>query len=441
MLAGTLEKRARWRKEWRSRFCVMRHDRIDYYLQTPAIVDDGNCEQARGSISLYDAAAVEEPGRPHCIRVGDVLLSCRSHAEQQRWLSTILGATNQNPSSSARPQRHSISDGPEEPPLLLLLPDGLHQTLPWHEATTVAFPAGEVAVTVLFLDASGSSGSSGSSAESHSARALCRLRLSDIFTSEATFPVEPLMPLREGMCRSATYGRALRIRVHANKLPGTLASRSPLFSPAPICLCAALAFLTAGSLAFGKLLVLVGLFLLITQHWWSRTPHQRRLTFSVERLESNAPLVQAPLGLSSVPLWVGRWRLDKACSEKYEPILIDMGVNYLLRKAADAVKSALIISVTSSHVTIHVKTLVAVEDCIPLDGSWTTKPVPPGGRMKGQLRVRLTKVNTSELEMYSEFPDGEGDLRDTLTVHQDGNSFTRKVVRGELSVTRVFRRE
>merc|ERR1712151_312773 len=110
-----------------------------------------------------------------------------------------------------------------------------------------------------------------------------------------------------------------------------------------------------------------------------------------------------------------------------------MGVNYLIRKAADAIKSTLIISVSASDVTILVKTLVTVEDCIPLDGSWATKDVPPGGRMKGQMRVRLTKNSERELEMYSEFPDGEGDLRDTLTVSEDGNSFTRVVVRGELS--------
>jgi len=420
VLAGTLEKRARWRKEWRARFCVMRQDRIDYFMQPPAIVDDENSERARGSIPLCEAVATEEPGRPHCIRVGDVLLSCASQAEQQRWLKTILAAAGVD-SSRPPPRPHATSDEVEEPALVLLPPGGPARELQWREPWSVLLASADSAAVVLLQDGCGTGGCTWA----------CRLQVFGAAVGETSFPAEPLG-------RSAAGQRGLRVQVRDSEPAAT----AGLPVPAGSCLCLAAAVLAAGSVALAALLLAaMAVLLAALPQKLLPPPAQRRITLSIEGLEDNSATAPAPTLAVAAPLWAGRWRLDKACSEKYEPILADMGVNYLLRKAADAVKSALIISVTETHVTIHVKTLVAVEDTLPLDGSWAWKPVPPGGRMRGQMRVRLTRVSALELEMLSEFPNGEGELRDTLTVHEDGSSFTRKVVRGELSVTRIFRRE
>ena len=48
-------------------------------------------------------------------------------------------------------------------------------------------------------------------------------------------------------------------------------------------------------------------------------------------------------------------------------------------------RSVLVIAKSSSHVTFIVKNLVTVEDVLPVDGSWVYKPVPPAGRMKGEM--------------------------------------------------------
>ena len=121
-------------------------------------------------------------------------------------------------------------------------------------------------------------------------------------------------------------------------------------------------------------------------------------------------------------------------------------------------RSVLVISKSASHVTFIVKNLVTVEDVLPVDGSWVQKPVPPAGRMKGEMclgcymfhpqlrRLRLSKCTQTELdsklcspnsnaiyidhkettnicmilcmlitwqEMITEFPAGEGGLCDT----------------------------
>jgi len=246
-------------------------------------------------------------------------------------------------------------------------------------------------------------------------------------------PVQPLIPGSAAAVGLDQY--RLSVRVHANEALD--AHTSLMRSPVSIVLCVVFALLASGGIEMAMVAAATALALFIMR---PDPAHPRRqIAFSVERLDIGSAPDPAALVISQNPRWVGRWRLDKSCSEKYDPILADMGVNYVLRKAADSIKSVLIISISAFHVTILVKTLVTVEDCIPIDGSWATKPVPPGSRMKGELRVRLTKASESELEMYTVFP--EGDLRDTLLVHEDGNSFTRTVVRGDLCVTRVFRRE
>ena len=47
----------------------------------------------------------------------------------------------------------------------------------------------------------------------------------------------------------------------------------------------------------------------------------------------------------------------------------------------------LVISKSATHVTFIVKNLVTVEDVLPVDGSWVHKPVPPAGRMKGEMCI------------------------------------------------------
>jgi len=444
MLAGTLEKRARWRREWRSRFCVLREDRIDYFLQPPAILDDELAsDEVRGSISLHGAIPTQEPGRAHCLRVGGVLLSCANHAEQQRWLSAILEAASKSIPDQQPSLARQFSDELEEPPLLLIPSTGPMREVSWHERQRVECPAAESTVNILLLDSSGSSFSAGGSfcstggggpasvaaGDSGGARACCQMPLFMARCGKVDFPVKPLIP------GSGLEQHRLFVHVHVNEFVDTRLSL--LRSPICIMLCVVLALLASGSAELSMVATAMTLVLFVMGP--DRAPRKRQVEFSVERLDTRAATAPAMLTDLQNPKWVGRWRLDKSCSEKYEPILADMGVNYVLRKAADSIKSGLVISLSESHVTILVKTLVTVEDNIPRDGSWTTKPVPPGSRMKGELRVRLTKASESELEMYTVFP--EGDLRDTLLVHEDGNSFTRTVVRGELSVTRVFRRE
>lgn len=434
-LAGTLEKRKHWRKEWTSRFFVMGKGKIDYFLTPPAILDAEHPENLRGSIPLDHASAVEEPGREYCIRMGNELFSCATHAEQQRWIEAI----NTSAVVLARRRASSVDSQciVEEPQLLLFPPDEPPRSLKWHEQSEVLFSGKQSFATVLFLDGitTKSDGASlGGSFPESSAQTVCQLPLFDAKSAESSFPVQVL-----GGGNSSTEQSHLHICVHANKLYSP-EEQQRLLSPIG-CLCVALALLVAGNVVPGAFAVFVAILLLL---WEGRVPprlKQHQVTFSVERFERGKTATpNGAVFAGPQPLWVGSWTLDKTCSEPYEPILADMGVNYFLRKAADAIKSGLIISVSATDVTIHVKTLVTVEDCIPLDGSWAWKDVPPGGRMKGQMRVKVTKFNERELEMYSEFPNDEGNLRDTLTMSEDGNSFTRIVVRGELSTARVFRK-
>lgn len=141
-----------------------------------------------------------------------------------------------------------------------------------------------------------------------------------------------------------------------------------------------------------------------------------------------------------VPLWVGKWKLDKSCSELFEPILSSLGVNYLLRKAADMSSSTMSISLSTTHIKCQVDSFVVMREELPLDGSEVEVSLPTGTRTRGKCRKRLTKSSTFEMEMLTDLPEGEGQLQETLTVSEDKESLVRKTVRETLEVKRVFRR-
>merc|ERR1712032_482500 len=191
-------------------------------------------------------------------------------------------------------------------------------------------------------------------------------------------------------------------------------------------LCVALAVLASGSAELAIVATVAVLALFITRP--DEAPPRRQITFSVERLKIGAAAVPAALAIPENPGWVGRWRLDFSCSDNCEPILAAVGVPYMIRKIANSIRAGCVISVCATHLKIVHKSLIPVEDRIPVDGSWLTKPMPPGGRMKGEFRVRLTKTSKSELELYTVLPEGE--LREKYLVFEDGNSFSRTVVIG-----------
>jgi hypothetical protein len=259
------------------------------------------------------------------------------------------------------------------------------------------------------------------------AQAVCRLSLFDLPAGwSGSFPLHMV-----GNDEITSGQFALDIRVHSNdiKADETKTKQWTLI----LCIgVAAIALLVAQNtwLALFALAAVCALVFKVAS-----CPTQRHVAFSVDRVENcNVSEVQSPR-------WVGKWRLDKVHSEPYAPILEDLGVNYLLRKAADAANSVLTISTSPTHVTINIKLWVTLEDCVPLDGSFCTKPVPTGSSIKGDCRIKVVKHDANELQLLTQFPDGHGELVDTLTMSDDGNSFTRVVTKGELEVTRVFRRD
>jgi len=150
--------------------------------------------------------------------------------------------------------------------------------------------------------------------------------------------------------------------------------------------------------------------------------------------------VPAHQARNTEPLWIGRWKLDKSCSDPYEPILAELGITYLLRKAIDAKTSTLQIECKDSAVVLTVTNLVTVVDVLPMDGSHILRPVPPGAKVKGTMKVRLVSHTPTELVLSSELPEGEGELVDVTTIHEGGAWLSRRTKLGQTEVTRVFRR-
>lgn len=440
-LAGMLWKRSHWRKEWSLRFFMMQKDRIDYYLQPPAIVDEANSEPRRGHIPLAVACAHEETCHPFCISIGGELLSCQSAAEQQRWLETINTAVRVLQQSQSVKQVSASQQTMLMNAQLLLLPhDATTPTyMKWHQPSTMLLPSRNSIATLLFMGlgekGSGSGGSGGTDSQTlcSGASAICRLSFEGARGIDNMFQVQPL---------TSSLGDAnLRLCVHilSNQILTVWPEQQQCSICAGVCVIA-LGMVLAGAVCTALATLLLMTVALLARTWTDPPLRKRQVTFSLEELETHTPSPKTSIS-SPVPKWVGKWRLDKSCSELYEPILADLGVKWVLRKAADAANSILTIRVSEKDVFVHVKIWVSIEDQIPLDGSWTAKPVPKGSPMKGTCRVCLTKNTMTELEMLTEFPDGNGTLRDTLTMSEDGNSFTRVVVRGALSVSRVFRRE
>mmetsp|Transcript_16977 Transcript_16977/g.36571 ORF Transcript_16977/g.36571 Transcript_16977/m.36571 type:complete len:498 (-) Transcript_16977:102-1595(-) len=482
LMAGMLEKQSRWRKDWNYRFCVVRPRSLDYFLEPPAVMEeDQSQEQRRGRICLSSGAfAVEaEVGRPFCISVGGELLSCSTAAEQRRWLEIIGQAcsTLQNeegPNTLRRRCRsdsgHSIS---EEPRLMIMAPEESPHALDWRKQHSVWLPTPKSEVTLLIVE--------GSSATSH-----CRLPLYDTQVSDTTFGL-------------TTFGGdalnlRLAVRIHSSECCSPL-TRKPLpngqvrpadsrdggsfeslTQQAPTaCFILGIAAMAAGLTTTWVFFFVIAVLLREIAHGGSdeetTTTPGKLVTFTVREISdcpkvATPPLAPAqpspsrfvplspempiacatpvPLPLeipSSDPTWVGKWKLDRARSQVYEPIMSDMGVNYMIRKVMDAKTSFLTLSQTDSQIVILLQMGISVEETIPLDGSWASKAVPPMSKMSGEARWRLSKKSSREIEMYTEFPAGWGTLTDTLTVAEDGQSFARRIARSDtLYITRYFTR-
>eukprot|EP00930_Biecheleria_cincta_P069158 TRINITY_DN56934_c0_g1_i1.p1 TRINITY_DN56934_c0_g1~~TRINITY_DN56934_c0_g1_i1.p1 ORF type:complete len:554 (-),score=104.19 TRINITY_DN56934_c0_g1_i1:9-1670(-) len=432
--AGILEKQGQWRKEWACRFFVMREDRIDYFLNPPEVMSEENIEQRRGFIPVSQASPLAEDQRPYCIRIGNELLSCTSAAEQRAWISTINAAVAAK-AQAARPRAEfrKLPEAQKSPleatQLVLVEPDQQPRTINWNEVLSVDLPTPQSSVTILFL-ACQEHGSAASGAQ-----AMCQVPLHQVQYGRAVFPIQLLSgePI-------ANSDQNLRIQVSSNSLVTAKAEQSLL--PFAACVLAA-ALLLAGSSHAALLCVVLIAGLLLREAWAAPLSMGRRqVSIVLSGVEGSTLQVAGHTRAAQQPRWVGQWRLDKSCSESYDPVLADLGVSWPIRKAADAANSVMTISLTPTSVKVHIKIWVSVSEELPLDGSWATKPCPPGSRiLKGNCQVCLTKRSENEMEMLTEFPDGYGQLRDTLTVSEDGRSFTRVVVRGALKVTRVFRRE
>lgn len=435
--AGILEKRGQWRNEWACRFFVMREDRIDYFLNPPEVMSETNIEERRGFIALSQASPVSEDQRPYCIRIGNELLCCASAAEQRAWISTINAAAA---AARARVETQEVPEVQKSPleaaHLVLVVPEQQPRHINWNEVQSVDLPDPQSSVTVLFL-ACQDPGSTASGAQ-----AMCQVPLHQVRDGQAVFPIQLL-----SSATIANSDQNLCINVSSNSLVTTKAEQNLV--PFAACVLAAALLLAGSSNAALLCVALVAGLLLREARAAPLSAGRRQVSFAASGVEVGSSQAVGPStavatsnAVSQQPRWVGQWRLDKSCSESYDPVLSDLGVSWPLRKAADAANSIMIISLAPTSVKIHIKLWVSIFEELPLDGSWATKPCPPGSRtIKGNCRVCLTKQSENEIEMLTEFPDGNGQLRDTLLVAEDGQSFTRVVVRGALKVTRVFRRE
>lgn len=451
-LAGDLEKCSRWKKEWEVRFFVLRQHHLDYYMAPPIDID----EAPRGSIGLKNLELAEELGRPYCLRIGGHRLSCKSQAEQRRWWEALSQAALSTSSTCGSFSTDSISEALSEhgsawqlrqrgrsntapaaacgalcrdtevlgfPKLLLLLPEGPPRALPWRERITVPLFRGSQA-TVMLLDDQGRASS------------MCQLPPVGKKAGGGEFSVA-LKPLAAA---GGKEGKALQDRLVVQIYHPEAEAQGGVWVAAS-CVCFLAVWLMAGAVAILAVLNTaagVAGFSMWTG-LWCPSVLRRQLGFSVDRIEHAKGLEVTP---ALPPLWVGRWKLDRSRSDLMAPILEDMGVNFILRKAADSIKSGLDIKINAANeVVIGVVTFATVEDSLPLDGSWVAKSAPPGSRIKGTVRARVPRYTPREFVLFTEFPGDEADMTDTLSVHEDGMAFTRTVERNGIVIRRTFVRE
>ena len=81
-------------------------------------------------------------------------------------------------------------------------------------------------------------------------------------------------------------------------------------------------------------------------------------------------------------------------------------------------RSVLVISKSITHVTFIVKNLVTVEDVLPVDGAWVHKPVPPAGRMKGEMPISCISVVGAGLMFPNPFHYGLRSISEAVEAFQ-----------------------
>jgi len=341
-LAGMLEKKSRWRKEWNYRFFVMRHDRIDYYLSPPTLMEDEDTSSRKGSIPLAEAVATrDEAGRPYCISVGSELLSCQSLIEQGRWLDTINAASVVLARSRLPPEKDMLATDLTASRLMLLPLDTSGDMIPlhWHKMYSVSVSGRQSSATLLFV--------------SSGMQAACQLPL---FDSPAGSSPRARISLLTEVEHESSCRLNLCFRVHENDIKA--ASETQRLSSLAMGVCVlAIALLMGNSTRLALCAIVAVCALLLYEAQLSPHLPQRHIKFSVEKVES-ASLVPV---LATEPRWVGKWRLDKSCSDSYSPILQDMGVNFVLRRLVEAATPTLTFSVDPTHLTIHLKIWVLAE--------------------------------------------------------------------------------
>jgi len=367
--------------------------------------------------------------------INNELLCCKTFAERQRWLETINAASSALQRSRGLPDKQILTESLMAANLLLIPPGASEELVPmqWRKRSSVSVAGSQSSATLLFVDGGSSRGGGASGLPAGATQALCRLPLYD--WAAGTLSNAPVQLLGD-TSQESSRDLNLCVTIHSNELEEA-DERSSYMSWVIGISVLAVASLLSSNTQLASFAFIVAYALLFHEARRAPPPPPRRLIkFSAEKVESGTTATLGPL--LTTPGWVGQWRLDKSCSEPYAPILEDLGVNFILRKAADAANSVMTITTTATHLTVVLKIWVTVEDCIPIDGSFATKAVPPGSsKMRGECRVKVAKATATELEMYTEFPDGNGALRDILTMNEDGNSFTRIVVHSKLRASSV----
>merc|ERR1712232_103856 len=173
------------------------------------------------------------------------------------------------------------------------------------------------------------------SSDAGGAHALCRLTFPDNDAKEANYPVQWFAGGDVNDC-----DLRLCVKVHSIECTATdsAASMGWVFHCTMALACA---FLVSGTTYSAMVAVLLAWLAFVKNGTTEPKPPRRLVKFSIVGVDNKTQNVALVNISGKVPKWVGRWKLDKSCSEQYGPILADLGVNFLLRKAADAANSEL----------------------------------------------------------------------------------------------------